>query len=65
MFFKKKTYDVQVECHNCDANTSVEIPKGVEIDKHLEDEKGLCPNCGCPISLQYQKQLEEERNSNE
>ena len=62
--FKKKRYEINVLCDNCDQRSSVKIPKGLTIDEHLSSGKGLCPNCGCPISLEYQQLMEGEGKLN-
>lgn len=60
MFFKKKIYEVNVICENCDQRSVLNIPKGTSISDHLGDEKGMCPNCGVAISLDHQQKLEGE-----
>lgn len=43
---KPETYDVDLECENCDESYTVEVPKGVTIKAFLAKED-ICPNCGC------------------
>lgn len=49
---------VNVICDNCDERSEIKIPKGIDIKDHLLQSKGLCPNCGVPVSLEYQKEME-------
>lgn len=58
MLFRKKVYMVNVICDNCDERSEIKIPKGIDIKDHLLQSKGLCPNCGVPVSLEYQKEME-------
>lgn len=58
MFGRKRKYDVNVICDNCDQRSVILIPKGITISDHLKDNKGLCPNCGVPIKLEFQQKME-------
>ena len=40
-----EVYEVVMECANCGAVVTVEIPRGVYICGHIVE----CPNCGCEV----------------
>ena len=52
-------YEVEVNCSNCQAKSTIKIPKGTTIRSWLDKRKGKCPSCGC-ITI-YTKNL----NSND
>lgn len=49
---EKETYTEDLKCGNCDAEETVEIPKGTRVSDFLghgypKFGGHACPNCGC------------------
>ena len=49
---KKGKYQVAIGCKNCKKESKVNIPKGMTIEKYLE-ENDTCGNCGCKTLFKY------------
>ena len=44
---KETTYDVCLECINCEVEDDYDIPRGTKIDEFIKEKDEDCKNCGC------------------
>lgn len=43
------TYEINLNCSNCDYKSLIRIPKGTKIEDWISQYKAKCKNCGCAI----------------